>query len=99
MEPRNWIGITFIIAGVVLQPIGWMYFFSIQILSFVLIAIGAFIFVTQKYLDKAAENESRSSGGSGSGMPGDIHGHSGWDKGGRSDSWSSGVGSDGGGGE
>jgi len=85
MEPRNWIGIILVIIGVIIQPVGWMYTFWLQILSFVLIFIGVFIFVTQKYLDYSVAREL--SGKGGSGMPGDIHDSSGWGSGGRSDSW------------
>ena len=97
MEPRNWIGIIIILLGVILQPVGWMFVFWVQILSFVLITIGVFIFVTQKYINYKEEKEfvSRRSG---SGMPGDIHENSGWGSGGRSESWSSEHGGQGGGG-
>ncbi len=99
MELRNWIGIVIIVVGLILQPVGWMYTFWLQGLSFVLIVTGVFIFMTQKYFEKSAENEfgSGSGGKSGSGMPGDIYGNNGWDKGGRSESWNSDSGGDGGG--
>lgn len=76
-----------------------MYTFWLQGLSLILIVIGVFIFVTQKYFEKPAENEFGSGSGvkSGSGMPGDIHGNNGWDKGGRSENWNSDSGGDGGG--
>lgn len=96
MEKRNWIGLIFMLAGIIIQPVGFMYAFWLQILSFVLIFIGAFIFVTQKYIEKKEEKEFGSYGG-GRSMPGDIHDNSGWGKGGRSDSYMSDSGSDGGG--
>ncbi len=97
MEGRNWIGLGFILVGVIIQPVGWMFVFWLQILSFVLIFIGTFIFVTQKYIEKSEEKEFASSGSGGPTMPGDIHEYSGWGSGGRSDSYMSDSGSDGGG--
>lgn len=68
-------------------------------MSIVLIFVGVMVFATQKYIDKTEEREFSSSDRSGHAMPGDIHGHTGWDKGGRSESWSSNFsdGGDGGG--
>ena len=87
MESRNWIGLVIILAGVILQPIGWMYFYWVQIVSYALIFIGVFIFATQSYLDKSVEKEYGTANGSA--MPGDVLDHSGWGKGGRSESWNS----------
>jgi len=98
MEKRNWIGLVFILSGVIIQPIGWMFMFWLQILSFVLIFIGAVIFVTQKYIEKSEEKEFGSGGSYGPAMPGDIHDNSGWGKGGRSESYMSDSSGDGGGG-
>jgi len=89
MEPRNWIGLGIIIIGVIIQPIGFMYFFWAQILSFVLIFVGFLIFGTQKYLDYKAEKEFSSGHQSGQAIPGDINDHSGWGNGGQSSSWTS----------
>ncbi|GAB6042880.1 hypothetical protein [Endothiovibrio diazotrophicus] len=97
MEPRNWIGIIIILTGVIVQPVGWMFAFWLQILSFILIFIGVFIFLTQKYIEKTEESEFGSGSGGSHAMPGDIHDYSGWEHGGRSESWSSDQ-SDGGGG-
>jgi len=83
MEFRNWVGIAIITLGVLLLPIGWMFYFPLQIFSFALIC------TTNKFLDKSVEKEFSGSSRSGGAMPGDIHDHSGWGKGGRSDSWSS----------
>ena len=96
MEPRNWIGLTIIIVGLILQPVGWMYVFWIQGLSFVLIAIGVLVFATQKILERKIEKEY---GSGGSGKPGEIHGYSGWGDGGRSESWKAEHGGDGGSGD
>jgi len=98
MEPRNWIGIVIILIGVILQPVGWIYLVWLQAVSFVLIAIGVFIFVTQKYIEHEEEKEFNARR-RGSGMPGDVHDNSGWGSGGRSDSWSSGSSEGGDGGD
>ena len=106
MDFRKWIGLGSILAGVLIQPIGWMYEFWLQILSFVLIFVGAFIFVTQKYVDKAVKEFNSGGRGrrgrrgrrGGPVMPGDIHDYSGWGKGGRSESYMSKSSSDGDGG-
>lgn len=101
MEPRNWIGIILLICGVVVQPIGWMFYFQLQILSFVLIFLGVFILIVQKRIQAAEEKEFSLGSSRGHAIPGDAHGYSGWDEGGRSDSWkssSAGDSGDGGGG-
>ncbi|WP_444907151.1 hypothetical protein ACJJIR_02000 [Microbulbifer sp. SSSA008] len=53
-----------------------------HVVSFILIVLGVFIFCTQKYLDHVAEKENRRYE-KGTGLPGDIEGHSGWDNGGK----------------
>ena len=98
MEHRNWIGLIFILAGIIIQPIGWMFMFWLQVLSFVLIFIGTLIFVTQKYIEKSEEKEFGTGRSQGPAMPGDVHDYSGWGKGGRSESYMSDSSSDGGGG-
>ncbi len=100
MEPRNYIGLLLVLAGVVLQSIGWIYSTIVAVLSFVLIALGLAIFITQRVLEKMEDREFGHGGGGGPAVPGDIHDYSGWGKGGRSDAWqSSSGGGDGGGGE
>ena len=89
MESRHYIGIAIIVVGVVLQPIGWMYSTIVAVVSFILIAIGAFIFITQKVLEKMEEKEFGSANRGGPDLPGDVHGSSGWERGGRSDAWES----------
>ncbi len=98
MESRNWIGLVIILAGVVIQPIAWMYNFWLQVLSFSLIFIGAFIFFTQKYIQRSEEKEFGASHTGGPVVPGDIHESSGWGHGGRSNSWSDSFGEGGDGG-
>jgi len=89
MEPRNWIGLIILFVGVAIQPIGWMFYFWVQILSFVLIVIGCLIFGSQKYMDYQDEKEFSSGRTGGTVVPGDIHDHSGWGSGGQSSSWQS----------
>ena len=89
MEPRHYIGITVLGVGVVLQPIGWMYSTIVAVASFILIAVGAVIFLTQRVLEKMEQKEFGSTSRGGPDLPGDIHGSSGWGRGGRSDAWES----------
>ncbi len=86
MEARNWIGLTLVILGLILLPVGWMYEFWLQVTSLALFCVGVAVFATQKILDKKVEQEFGERRG-GSRVPTDIHGSSGWDNGGRSDSW------------
>ena len=95
MEARNYIGIIFVVIATTLIPIGWMFSPIITIIGFVLFVLGLVIFMTQRYIEKTEEAEFNRSSKGGSPMPTDIHDHSGWGSGGRSDGWSSS--SDGGG--
>ena len=94
MEPKNWIGLLILVVGVILQPIGYIYIFWLQAVSFILIFIGVFILLIQRHIKVSEDKEFRSYFG-GSGMPGDIFGSNGWETGGRSDSWHSLESSDG----
>ena len=89
MSPAKLFGLALLVAGVVLQPIGWAYVHWLMPVSFVAIALGVGIMFV-------ASRELREGGGEGSGssrsgreMPGDIHGYSGQQHGGRSTSWES----------
>ena len=84
MELRHWFAFPFLIAGIVLQPIGWMYYTWALVVSFVLFLIGACLVVTDRYIEYS---DGGNFWGYGRAMPADVHGHSGWDKGGRTDSW------------
>jgi hypothetical protein len=99
MEARNWIGTALIVAGMALQPVGWMFVLWLQIVSLLLIFAGLLIFITQKYIEKSEEQEFHSSSSGGTVVPSDIHDHSGWGSGGRSESWSDGNGDGGGDGD
>jgi hypothetical protein len=84
------VGLIFLVFGVVLQPIGWMYWLPGAIISFVAIVIGVLLIYRDKHHDPdigSADGSSERS--SGRALPGDIHGHSGWQSGGRSTSWES----------
>lgn len=83
MEARNYIGLGILFIGVGLQPVGWMYSMKLSIVSLVLIFIGVMVFCTQKYLDYV-DDQKNSSYGRGTGLSGDIEGHSGWANGGKS---------------
>jgi len=99
MAPRRWIGLTLMFTGMIFQPIGWMHILWVQGLSLVLIFVGVFLLVKPKSVSESIDNEGLHSS-SRKLMPGDIHDHSGWGKGGRSESWNQdhGSGADGGGG-
>lgn len=86
MEIRNWIGLILIVIGIALQPFGWIYYYPAQIISFVLIFVGCFIFVTQKYIEKK-EEEANARYLSGRGLSGDIADNSGWGRNGESHSY------------
>ena len=86
MEPRNWIGLTIAFIGMVLQPIGWILYPWVRILSLVLFAVGVAIFFTQKYIEQMDAKEFGSGSDPSSSGPGDIYNYSGWRSGGRSES-------------
>jgi hypothetical protein len=89
MNPSKLIGLAFLVAGVVLQPIGWAYVHWLTPISFVAIALGiAVLFLASREL-RAGSREGVGSARSGREMPGDIHGYSGQQHGGRSTSWES----------
>lgn len=86
MELRHWIGFAFLIAGISLQPIGWMFFTWVHIVSFVLILVGVALVITDRYIEYSDGGKFWGYGSTA--LPGDIHGYSGWDKGGRTEAWS-----------
>lgn len=86
MELRQWIGLAFLVPGIVLQPIGWMFLPWMGIVSVVLIVIGIGFILTDRYL--AATEGDGTWPGPNRAVPGDLDGHSGWDAGGRSDAHS-----------
>ena len=98
MSPAKLLGLALLVGGVVLQPVGWAYVYWLTPVSFVSIALG----VTILFLASRALRDGEGVGGdsprSGRAMPGDVHGYSGQQHGGRSTSWEShhSSGSDGG---
>lgn len=87
MEERNYIGIVFVTVGATLIPLGWMFSDAVTVAGYIIFCLGLVVFMTRRYLRKWREAEARSSGGPG--VPTDIHSHSGWASGGRSDNWRS----------
>ncbi|WP_146201321.1 hypothetical protein [Leucothrix arctica] len=100
MALRRWIGVALMLTGMIFQPIGWMHILWVQGLSLLLVFVGVFLLVKPKNIDQSVEKEG-SHPTSRRLMPGDLHDHSGWGKGGRSESWNrehgSGSGGEGGG--
>ena len=99
MEARNYIGIVLVAIGMTLIPIGWMFSPIAAIVGWVAFVLGLIIFMTRRYLEKSEEAGFGGSSRGGSRVPTDIHDHSGWGSGGRSEGWKSSSDSgDGGGG-
>jgi hypothetical protein len=78
-------GFLLLLAGVILQPIGWMYYTWAALVSFILIFAGVFLLFVSR------ESGAGDAGGVGGGprvtgreMPTDVHGNSGQYSGGRS---------------
>lgn len=97
MNARTIFGLTLLLIGVVLQPVGWMYTHWLTAVSFAAIVAG----VLMLYVERHQEGSSTGAGidrPGGRGMPGDVHGHSGQYSGGRSAAWESSHSNDGGGG-
>jgi hypothetical protein len=88
------VGLVVLLAGVVLQPVGWMYAHWLTAVSFAAIVLGVLLLIHGR-------NDEGSDGSvtcaTGREMPGDIHGYSGQLSGGRSTAWESHHSSDGGG--
>ncbi len=101
MEVRHYIGIILVAIGTTLIPIGWMFYPILTIVGWVVFVIGVLIFLTQRVIKKMEDKEFGGEGKFGSCVPTDVHDHSGWGKGGRSEGWesSSDLGGDGGGGD
>jgi hypothetical protein len=88
MSALRILGLLFLLVGVVLQPLGWIYAMWLAAVSFAAIVLGVLLLYAGKKDD--AEGGAEPSGrAAGRGMPGDIHGHSGQLSGGRSTAWES----------
>ena len=96
MNPSRFVGLLILIAGVILQPIGWMFSHWITPISIAAIVVGV-IFLLRGREQGSFDGEGTSGRLTGREMPGDIHGYSGQMSGGRSTSWESSRSSDGGG--
>jgi hypothetical protein len=88
MNPIRAVGLVVLIAGVVVQPLGWMYVQWLTMASFVAIVLGVILLIAwrERQVANAGRANPRTAGRE---MPGDIHGHSGQMSGGRSTSWKS----------
>jgi hypothetical protein len=80
------LGLVCLLAGVVLQPVGWMYTHWLTAVSFAAIVLGVVLLLSGRH--GGSEGGPAGQGG-GRGMPGDVHGYSGQMSGGRSTSWES----------
>jgi hypothetical protein len=95
MSARNIFALMLILAGVVLQPVGWMYTHWLTAVSLAAIVAGALLLYVEHSQEGASAGE-RTDRPTGRDMPGDVHGHSGQYSGGRSTAWESNHSSDGG---
>ena len=88
MSARTIVGLTLLLAGVVLQPVGRAYIHWLTAVSFALIVAGVLVLYVKRHQEggKAGERTDRPTGRE---MPGDVHGHSGQYSGGRSTAWES----------
>ena len=99
MEFRNWIGIIMIVIGTSVKVAGFYDGPWLRVVGFVLIVLGVFIFVTQRYIAYSEYREFRTGpSNKNTSLPimGDIFNVSGQRTGGRTEDWSSGSGSSGG---
>jgi membrane protein implicated in regulation of membrane protease activity len=90
---RSYIGIAAVAVGAVTLPIGWMFSVAITLGALLLLIVGLYIFLTPPVIEKLEQDERRDRRKqSGVEIPGDIHGFSGWGRGGRSASWNDSIG-------
>jgi hypothetical protein len=89
MRSTRIIGVALVLGGLVLLPIGWMYFRWAHVASFVAILAGALFFSLGEKESPEGESDGElfAKRPTGRELPTDIHGHSGWQVGGRSASW------------
>jgi len=81
-------GILLLIIGVVLQPIGWMFFTWAAVVSFVCLVVGV-LFLFRARTEDGGGSDGLLPSPTGREMPGDIYGYSGQLDGGRSEAWES----------
>ena len=81
-------GFSLLVVGIVLQPIGWMFFTGAAVASFVCIVAGV-LFLLRARNEETGGSDDLLPKPTGREMPGDIHGYSGQLDGGRSEAWTS----------
>lgn len=85
MTFREIFGLTITTAGIVILPLAWMFSRLLWLIAGVLIFVGVTLFYTERVRKRAEQLEKEAGGGgSGPGVPGDVHNYSGWQTGGRS---------------
>ncbi len=84
MRRREGLGLVLAVIGVALVPLGWMVSTGIYLLSCLLVGAGVLLFYTEQRRAREEKIErERTGGGTGTGVPGDVHNYSGWQTGGR----------------
>lgn len=74
-----------IIDGLVLVPVAWAFSRLLWLLAFLLLAVGAALFYTERKREEALEKEADGGACHGTAVPTDIHNYTGWRSGGRRD--------------
>lgn len=100
MNFREGLGLVLAVVGAALVPLGWIVSAKIYLIAFVVFAVGAYLFYTERRLKRELEIEKERFGRRASGpeVPVDIHNYTGWRSGGRRqdmESTSESVGADG----
>jgi hypothetical protein len=99
MKVRHLLGLALLVAGAILQPVGWMHSRWFTVVSFVCFVAGVVLVMYGSPVREGAGGKGFSEKPTGREIPGDIHGHSGQFSGGRSRSWESHDSSEGGAGD
>lgn len=76
MSARTIFGLMLLLAGVVLQPVGWMYAHWLTAVSFALIVAGVLMLYVERHQEGGNAGE-RADRPASRGMPGDVYSHSG----------------------
>jgi uncharacterized protein (DUF58 family) len=85
MTLREWIGLGFIVVGLLLIPAAWAFSRILWLLSFSMLAVELWLFYTHRVLQREARLEKTSgSQHTGREVPIDIHNYTGWQQAGRS---------------
>jgi hypothetical protein len=88
MSFREWVGLILVAVGLALMPVAWASSRYLWMVAFGVISVGFALFLTDRVQRRMnSSSESVCSGhGHGRPMPADIHNHTGWRSGGRSES-------------